>query len=305
MAAPGFRSAPRVNPEEFERRLRTRSVQQANLDDPLSAHGCKFPPSGQSCFAPNVRRHRTETTAVDTDDQQVVDVDDLREWWKQGSSQRTTESRSRDRKLIVAACALVVIAIFGSVFADKGGAPGMPNGPPVVPSADDTARAQNPGGDSASTPADVSTIPPTGLSGATPAAPKVDTQAVFADKGGAPGALNGQPVVPSADDTARAQNPGGDSASTPADVSTIPPTGLSGAKPAAPKVHTQAVFADKGGAPGALNGQPVVPSADDTARAQNPGGDSASTPADVSTIPPTGLSGATPAAPKVDTQAVA
>jgi len=178
MAAPGFRSAPRVNPEEFERRLRTRSVQQANLDDPLSAHGCKFPPSGQSCFAPNVRRHRTETTAVDTDDQQVVDVDDLREWWKQGSSQRTTESRSRDRKLIVAACALVVIAIFGSVFADKGGAPGMPNGPPVVPSADDTARAQNPGGDSASTPADVSTIPPTGLSDATPAPPKVDTQAV-------------------------------------------------------------------------------------------------------------------------------
>ena len=47
-----------------------------------------------------------------------------------------------------------------------------------MPSADDTARAQNPGGDSASTPADVSTIPPTGLSGATPAAPKVDTQAV-------------------------------------------------------------------------------------------------------------------------------
>jgi len=154
-------------------------VQQANLDDPLPAHGGgKFPPSGQSCFAPNVRRHRTETTAVDTDDRQVVDVDDLREWWKQGSSQRTTESRSRDRKLIVAACALVVIAIFGSVFADKGGAPDALNGPPVVPSADDTARAQNPGGDSGSTPADVSTIPPTGLSDATPAPPKVDTQAV-------------------------------------------------------------------------------------------------------------------------------
>ena len=243
MAAPGFRPAPYVNLDEFERQLQRqlRSVQQANLGDPLSAHGAKFPPSGQSCFAPNVRRHRTETMAVDTDDQQVFDVDDLREWWKQGSSQGTTESRSRDRKLIVAACALVGIAIFGAVFADKGGAPGALNGQPVVPSADDTARAQNPGGDSASTPADVSTIPPTGLSGATPAAPKVDTQAVFADKGGAPGALNGQPVVPSADDTARAQNPGGDSASTPADVSTIPPTGLSGATPAAPKVDTQAV----------------------------------------------------------------
>ena len=159
MAAPGFRPAPYVNLDEFEPRLR--SVQQANLGDPLSAHGAKFPPSGQSCFAPNVRRHRTETMAVDTDDQQVFDVDDLREWWKQGSSQGTTESRSRDRKLIVAACALVGIAIFGAVFADKGGAPGALQ--PVVPSADDTARAQNPGGDSASTPADVSTIPPTGL----------------------------------------------------------------------------------------------------------------------------------------------
>jgi len=180
MAAPGFRPAPYVNLDEFERQLQRqlRSVQQANLGDPLSAHGAKFPPSGQSCFAPNVRRHRTETMAVDTDDQQVFDVDDLREWWKQGSSQGTTESRSRDRKLIVAACALVGIAIFGAVFADKGGAPGALNGQPVVPSADDTARAQNPGGDSASTPADVSTIPPTGLSGATPAAPKVDTQAV-------------------------------------------------------------------------------------------------------------------------------
>ena len=69
------------------------------------------------------------------------------------------------------ALVLAGIAITGSIFALKGGAPDVLNGPPIVPSANDTGRSQTPSGETASTPADVSTMPSTEL--ATAVVPKV------------------------------------------------------------------------------------------------------------------------------------
>ena len=174
MGAPRFRPAPYVNPDGFERRLRTRSLQRAGLDNPppKPAQTAEFPPPGPSGSGPNVARHGTKTTAVESEDEQAFDVDDLRAWWQRGLSQRRTESPSRDRKLIAAAGALVGVAIVGSVLALKVAAP---REPPVVPSANDIARAPE---NTASTSADVSTTPSTGLSRATPVVPTVDTQAV-------------------------------------------------------------------------------------------------------------------------------
>ena len=169
MAVPGFRPAPYVNLDDFERRLRTRSLQQANLDEPLPRTAPIFR-LRVSHASPRTPKASNGDHGRRTDDHQVFASTTL------GVVEAGLVPRD-DRKPLPrpetdrCGMALVGIAIVGSVFADKGGAPGVLTGPPVVPSADDTARAP-------STPADVSTIPPTGLSGATPTAPKVDTQAV-------------------------------------------------------------------------------------------------------------------------------
>jgi hypothetical protein len=92
--------------------------------------------------------------------------------------QGAAENRSHGRKLTRMAIALGGIALIGSALALKGGAPALLKGSSVVAPANDTARAQNPGGDTARTPADISTTPPAGLSGETPVAPEVDAQAV-------------------------------------------------------------------------------------------------------------------------------
>ena len=152
-------------------------MQQAGLDDQPSkpAQTAEFPPPARSGSGANVARRQSETTAVDSEDQQAFDIDDLRAWWKRGLAQGRTESPSRDRKRIQAAGALVGVAIVGSVFALKAG---TPREPPVVPSANDIATAPKPSGEIASTSADISTTRSTGLSRAAPVAPTVDTQAV-------------------------------------------------------------------------------------------------------------------------------
>jgi hypothetical protein len=92
--------------------------------------------------------------------------------------QDAAENRSHGQKLTRMAIALGGIALIGSALALKGGAPALLKGSSVVAPANETARAQSPGGDATGTPADISTTPPAGLSGETPVAPKVDAQAV-------------------------------------------------------------------------------------------------------------------------------
>jgi hypothetical protein len=118
------------------------------------------------------------TSIVDAKDPRVLDVDDFRRWWRQRLIQEAAENRSHGRKLTRMAIALGGIALIGSALALKGGAPALLKRSSVVAPANHTARAKNPVGDIAGTPADVSTTPSAGLSGETPVAPEVDSQAV-------------------------------------------------------------------------------------------------------------------------------
>ncbi|HZZ25543.1 MAG TPA: SPOR domain-containing protein [Roseiarcus sp.] len=76
------------------------------------------------------------------------------------------------------AIALTGFALISSALVLKGGVPPLLKTPPVVPPANDIARAHNFSGQTAGTPADISTMPPAGLSGTTPVAPVVDAQAI-------------------------------------------------------------------------------------------------------------------------------
>jgi hypothetical protein len=88
------------------------------------------------------------------------------------------QDRSRGRKLPRMAIALTGFALISSALVLKGGVPPLLKTPPVVPPANDIARAHNFSGQTADAPADISTMPPAGLSGTTPVAPVVDAQAV-------------------------------------------------------------------------------------------------------------------------------
>jgi hypothetical protein len=85
------------------------------------------------------------------------------------------QDRSQGQKLTHIAIALAGIALISSALALKGGAPTTPS---VAPPANDIARAQNLSGQTADTPADISTMPPAGPPGATPVAPGVGARAV-------------------------------------------------------------------------------------------------------------------------------
>ena len=76
------------------------------------------------------------------------------------------------------AIALTGIALIGSALVLKGGVPPLLKTPPVIPAANDIARAHNFSGQTAGTPADISTMPPAGLLDTTPVAPEVEAQAV-------------------------------------------------------------------------------------------------------------------------------
>ena len=76
------------------------------------------------------------------------------------------------------AIALTGFALISSALVLKGGVPPLLKTPPVVPPANDIARAHNSSGQTAGTPADITTMPPAGLSGTTPVAPVVDALAI-------------------------------------------------------------------------------------------------------------------------------
>jgi SPOR domain len=166
MGAPGFRPVPSVNPDEWER-------PGPNIPNPgwtrrESTRPFNVGPLRRSNETQDDKR---ETTAVDADSLQAVDLADFRMWWQRGFAQEVAEGRSQGWKLTPMALVLAGIAITGSIFALKGGTLSVLNGPPMVPSAHDTARTQTPSGETASTPADVSAMSSTEL--ATAVAPKV------------------------------------------------------------------------------------------------------------------------------------
>ena len=205
MGVSGFGPAPQVNPGEFERRLRE-GVHRTGLNDAPSnlpratESSSPLQHPALSWGAPNTQeRARTKestepldvrsppqlhptpgngTSIVDAEDPRTLDVDDFRRWWQQRLAGETAQDRSRGRKLPPMAIALTGFALISSAFVLKGGVPPLLKTPPVAPRANDIAREHNLSGQTADAPADISTMPPAGLSWTTPVAPVVDFQAV-------------------------------------------------------------------------------------------------------------------------------
>jgi hypothetical protein len=115
---------------------------------------------------------------VDAEDPRAFDVDDFRRWWQQRLAGEAAQDRSRGRKLPRMAIALTGFALISSALVLKGGVPPLLKTPPVAPPANDIARGHNFSGQTAYAPADISTMPPAGLSGTTPVGPEVEAQAV-------------------------------------------------------------------------------------------------------------------------------
>ena len=206
MGVSGFGPAPQINPGEFERRLREGVHRTGPNDAPsklprIAESSSRLPHPDLSRRAPNTlerartRKESTEpldvrsppqlhvppgngTSIGDAEDSRAFDVDDFRRWWQQRLAGEAAQDRAQGRKLPRMAIALTGIALISSALVLKGGAPALLKTPPVVPAANDIARAQNLSGQTAGVPADIGTIPPTGLSGTTPVAPVADAQAV-------------------------------------------------------------------------------------------------------------------------------
>ena len=115
---------------------------------------------------------------MDAEDPRAFDVDDFRRWWQQRLVGEAAQDRSRGRKLPRMAIALTGFALISSALVLKGGVPPLLKTPPVAPPANDIARGHNFSGQTAYAPADISTMPPAGLSGTTPVGPEVEAQAV-------------------------------------------------------------------------------------------------------------------------------
>jgi hypothetical protein len=205
MGVSGFGPAPQINPGEFERRLREGVHRTGPNDAPsnlprTTESSSPLPHPALSRRAPNAlerartRKESTEpldlrsppqlhvspgngTSIVDAEDPRTLDVDDFRRWWQQRLAGEAAQDRSRGRKLPRMAIALTGFALISSALVLKGGVPPLLKTPPVAPPANDIARAHNFNGQIAGTPADISTMPPAGLSG-TQVAPVVDAQAI-------------------------------------------------------------------------------------------------------------------------------
>ena len=197
---PEFGPAPQINPGEFERHLREGVHRTGPNDAPFnlprtteSSSPLPHPALSRRAGA-RTRRESTEpldvrsppqlhvspgngTSIVDAEDPRALDVDDFRRWWQQRLAWEPAQDRSRGRKLPRMAIALTGFALIGSALALKGGAPALLKTPPIALAANDIARAQNLSGQTAGALADISTMPPAGLSGTTPVEPVVDTQA--------------------------------------------------------------------------------------------------------------------------------
>ena len=207
MGVSGFGPAPQINPGEFERRLRE-GVHRTGPNDapsnlPRTTESSSPPPHpALSRRAPNAlerartRKESTEpldvrsppelhvlrpgngTSIVDAEDPRTLDVDDFRRWWQQRLAGEAAQDRSRGRKLPRMAIALTGFALISSALVLKGGVPPLLKRPPVVPPADDIARAHNFSGQTRRCAGRHQHDAAGRTLGTTPVAPVVDAQAV-------------------------------------------------------------------------------------------------------------------------------
>src|SRR5271166_4205898 len=100
---------------------------------------------------PSYLTHASEATIFDTEDPRALDVDDFRMRWQQGLDQEATKNRSRGWKVTRMAVALAAVAIVGSAFSLKVGAPSLPERPSAY---NGPVKAQPPGGETIATSTD-------------------------------------------------------------------------------------------------------------------------------------------------------
>jgi hypothetical protein len=186
MGVPAFDPAPRNQLDESERPLRESaqrtglyhaSYRLSRISESSSTRLSQCAPNtrerigtGKETIEPQLRpTHSDATSIVDTDDPRAAD--DFRRWWRQRLIKEAAEKRSHRRIPTPVAITLAGIALIGLALALRGGVPAQLNRSTVAVAANDAAKAQP-----VSTPADMSTMPPVGNSGAVPAAPAVDAQ---------------------------------------------------------------------------------------------------------------------------------
>ncbi len=169
MGVSGSRAADDINLEEFERRLRAASAQQANVEDPLaelariveSSYSSSEAParpapeiekrnaeSGRSIEAGTLRPAFDEAQEIvpgasEADRAARRDYEfDPRSYDPQDTEE--PERRTGRWKLTVSALALVGLAMIGAVFALKGRVPGLPKDPPFIAAAQGPTKVQPP-----------------------------------------------------------------------------------------------------------------------------------------------------------------
>jgi SPOR domain len=165
----GLGPAPQTNLDEFERRSREALSPCAPTTPGRARAGGGF--AGPLDVGSSQQSHLTpgdETSIVGAEE-----LDDFRRWWRQSLTPAAAENRPRGRRLTRMAIGAISLALIGSTLAFKGGAPR----PLVTAPVSDTATVQNSGGSTAGTPADITALPPAGVSGATPVAAEADAQA--------------------------------------------------------------------------------------------------------------------------------
>jgi hypothetical protein len=172
MGVSGFAPAPQINLDEFERRSRE-GRQRTGSNDAASKGQTK--PLEVRSSPPSHLTPGDETSNVDIEDPRAFDVDEFRKWWRQSLTQEAAQDDSRGRKLARMTIALAGIALISSALALKGSAPTLLKRQPIASSANDLARAQNPGGETTSMQANIGTMSPVG---ATQVAPEADAHAI-------------------------------------------------------------------------------------------------------------------------------
>jgi hypothetical protein len=181
MNASGSRMTEDINLEEFERRLRAASAQQANAEDPLAeltrlVESARFGISDKSPAvepiqdpvpvkeeepSPSLEAGTLRPTIDEARDierevyaePQASEPDAFHSLEPSGPANEEGR-RSRSWALKVSALAVAGVAMLGGVFALKGGVPGIPKDPPFIAAAQGPTKVQPPSDETVTTPND-------------------------------------------------------------------------------------------------------------------------------------------------------
>ena len=241
MNASGSRMTEDINLEEFERRLRAASAQQANAEDPLAeltrlVESARFGISDKSPAVEPVQdavpgpvKEEEPSPSLETGTLRPT-IDEARDIERevyaepQASEPDAIHSlepsgpaneegrRSRSWALKVSALAVAGVAMLGGVFALKGGVPGIPKDPPFIAAAQGPTKVQPPSDETVTTPNDANGTAlkdngkPASVKVVNTEEQPVDLSAQTASTGAPPAAANPPPAADEGKPPAAVQN---------------------------------------------------------------------------------------------------